>query len=104
MVATGDRCIRIRKVTNMSLTSFIDEKDVKAKFREEFPTVRFKLENRPIIEPLSKNYQLVGTAFDYLLRFRLQQYHPHALARGWVADHARGYLGDDPHSESAWEK
>lgn len=56
----------------MSLTSFIDEKDVKAKFREQFPSVRFKYEDRPILEQLSKNYQLIGTAFDYLLRFHLQ--------------------------------
>ena len=31
---------------------------------------------------------LVGTAFDYLIRFEIRRRAPHAIARQWVAEHA----------------
>ena len=40
------------------------------------------------VEPLSKHYPLIGTAFDYLLRFELQRRAPHAILRPWVAEEA----------------
>lgn len=80
----------------MSLTSFLKNQDVKAKFREQFPSIRFKLPNLPMTPPLSKNYSLIGTAFDYLLRFRLQYCYPHAVTKPWVALHAIEILGCDP--------
>lgn len=80
----------------MSLTSFIKKRDVRARFQKEFPSVRFNLADLPTIPPLSRNYSLVGTAFDYLLRFRLQHYYPHAVAKPWVALYAVGMLGCDP--------
>lgn len=36
--------------------------------------------------PLSDHYGLVGTAFDYLLRFYLERVNETAEARGWVAE------------------
>ena len=39
---------------------------------------------------------LVGTAFDYLLRFELQRRAPHAVAERWVAESA-------PYSGISWE-
>jgi hypothetical protein len=74
----------------MSLTSFIAQPDVRAKFRQIFPHFRFHLKNRPLMEPLTKHYTLVGTAFDYLLRFALQQRYAHAIATPWVAELATG--------------
>jgi hypothetical protein len=40
------------------------------------------------VEPRSKRYMLVGTAFDYLLRFELQRRAPHAVSERWVAEYA----------------
>lgn len=51
----------------MSLTSFLKIKEVKAKFRETFKKPSFKLEGEIIAHPQTKNYGLVGTAFDYLM-------------------------------------
>jgi hypothetical protein len=40
------------------------------------------------VEPRSKRYMLVGTAFDYLLRFELQRRAPHAISERRVAESA----------------
>lgn len=40
------------------------------------------------VEPCSARYTLVGTAFDYLLRFELQRRAPYAVAKEWVAERA----------------
>ncbi len=70
----------------MSLTSFIAEKDVKAKLHEVFPFSRIRLEQKPMIEPLTTHYSLVGTAFDYLLRFSLQRLYAHVVVKPWIAE------------------
>lgn len=43
--------------------------------------------------PRSKRFSLVGTAFDYLLRFELQRRAPHAVVKPWVAENALFWLG-----------
>ena len=43
--------------------------------------------------PQSKRYSLVGTAFDYLLRFYLQRLNPKAKQRRWVAEAGLEKLG-----------
>ncbi len=70
----------------MSLTSFLERKDVKAQFRETFakPAVAPYQALRGI--PLTKNYSLVGTAFDYVVRFYLERLYPFAHASPWVAE------------------
>ncbi len=70
----------------MSLTSFIAEKDVKAKFREVFPLPQIWLEPHPMAEPLTNHYTLIGTAFDYLLRFSLERLHAHTVRKPWIAE------------------
>jgi len=40
------------------------------------------------VEASSKNASLVGTAFDYLLRFELQRRAPHAISQPWIAEKA----------------
>lgn len=49
-------------------------------------------------KPRSKNYPLVGAAFDYLLRFELQRRAPHAILSPWVAQDAAAAVetGLDP--------
>jgi hypothetical protein len=77
----------------MSLTSFIAQPDVKAKLEETFPLPRIRLEKRALIEPLTTHYALVGTAFDYLLRFALQQKYAHAVDQPWIAEQALSWHG-----------
>ena len=70
----------------MSLTSFINIPQIKQKFKEEFPIPTIKLDS-PILAPLgTKNYLLVGTAFDYLLRFYIQSIAPKSVDQKWVAE------------------
>ena len=38
--------------------------------------------------PLTENYSLVGTAFDYLIRFQVEFKFPHSDKRGWVASNS----------------
>ncbi|MFP4411097.1 hypothetical protein [Coleofasciculus sp.] len=69
----------------MSLTSFVQKADVKARLRQEFPKPTIPRRKDPPAPPLTQNYGIVGTAFDYLLRFYLQRLNPHAISRPWVA-------------------
>jgi hypothetical protein len=75
-------------VRTMSLTSFLDMPDVRAKVKSLRPKLPRKISAPLKIEPRSKRYGLVGTAFDYLLRFELQRRAPHAISERWVADYA----------------
>lgn len=77
----------------MSLTSFLHMPDVTAKVKPLRPKLPRKLTAPLKVEPRSKRYMLVGTAFDYLLRFELQRRAPHAISERWVADHAPGIIG-----------
>ncbi len=70
----------------MSLTSFVKIKEVRIKFRETFAMPKFILEKSMSAEPLTNNYMLVGTAFDYLFRFYLKRLNSNALTDTWVAE------------------
>jgi len=59
----------------MSLTSYLTDPNhqaLKTKFKTEFPFPGFTNKDELIASPLTKNYGIIGTAFDYLLRFYLQ--------------------------------
>jgi len=70
----------------MSLKTFLDNKDVRAKFSEEFPKPKFALKKEILAPPVTKHYSLVGTAFDYLMRFYIKQLNPEAVTQEWVAE------------------
>ena len=70
----------------MSLTSFLRDKDVRDRFRQEFQKPRFSAKKDLLAPPLTKRYSLVGTAFDYLLRFYVQRLNPQAVTGRWVAE------------------
>jgi hypothetical protein len=72
----------------MSLTSFIKVKQVREKFQETFVLPDFNYQTALLAPPLTKNYMLVGTAFDYLLRFYLKRLNPNAITKTWVAEQA----------------
>lgn len=69
------------------LTSLIKEKDVKERFDQEFNKPPF-LVKRPLLVPLLSNRSsMIGTAFDYLLRFHLQRLNPQSVERRpWIAE------------------
>ncbi len=81
----------------MSLTSFLKTNaDVRERFRQEFDKPTFAVSRQLLAPPLSARYSLVGTAFDYLLRFFIQHLNPHTIDRGhWVAESALELLADD---------
>jgi len=70
----------------MSLTSFLKDKDVKDAFKREFKKPRLKLQGELLAPPLTNHYGLVGTAFDYLLRFYIKRVNPNAIERRWVSE------------------
>ena len=79
----------------MSLSSFIEEPDVKRKFKEAFPLPSVKLDAELKAPPITGNYALVGTAFDYLLRFWIRKRNPSAITSAWVAESALGRVSDE---------
>ncbi len=75
-------------VPNMSLSSFFNQKDVREKLKQEFPTPPMSNNHQLLAPPLTKNSQYVGTAFDYLLRFELKRLNPQAHEQPWIAQAA----------------
>ena len=70
----------------MSLSSFLDQPDVMAAVKPLRPKTPRKIDVPLRVEPRSDRYIMVGTAFDYLLRFEFQRRAPHAVAETWVAE------------------
>jgi len=75
----------------MSLTSFITDRnfqELRDKFKAVFPRPTFPANCEPVAPPLSNNYAIIGCAFDYLVRFILQQRHSSKIktCNHWVAD------------------
>lgn len=70
----------------MSLKTFLDNKDVRAKFSEEFSKPKFSVKKESLAPPITKHYSIVGTAFDYLMRFYIERLNPKAITREWVAE------------------
>ena len=80
----------------MSLTSFFKySPDVRERFKAEFLMPPLPAKKELLVQPLTENASLVGTAFDYLLRFYLQRLNPNAKTRKWVAAQAV-FDDDDP--------
>jgi hypothetical protein len=79
----------------MGLSSFAAIPEVVAKFKPLRPKLPRKIDAPVKAEPRTNHHPLVGSAFDYFLRFELQRRAPHAIARRWVAEYA---------PEIAWRK
>ena len=78
----------------MSLTSFIKRPEVSDRMKPLRPKLPRKISAPLLVEPKTKNFRIVGTAFDYLLRFEIQRRASHATTRPWVAEHALERLGN----------
>ena len=72
----------------MSLTSFIKMPEMKMLFKQEFPLSSTKLTGEMKAVPITKNYPLVGTAFDYLFRFYLERENSNCMTKPWVAENS----------------
>jgi len=73
----------------MSLTTIITEPEVRDQLKKLIRRPDFDGGRKLLAPPLTKNYMLVGTAFDYILRFYLKRVNPQAVERGhWVAEWA----------------
>jgi hypothetical protein len=75
----------------MSLTSFLRKKstaDVRQRFNAEFTMPHLSAMPEMAAPPLTENYSLVGSAFDYLLRFYIQRLNPKASTQKWIAEEA----------------
>ncbi len=82
----------------MSITSILNYSNPKFKeYRSElakYPIPKYKLKKFELkAEPQSKNYAIVGTAFDYLLRFTIERnFTAFIESREWVAESAVDFL------------
>lgn len=73
----------------MSLTSFLEIPDVRAKFKMEFKKPDFSIKRELLAPPiLQRHSRLIGTSFDYLQRFYAKYLNPQAEEdeSGWVAE------------------
>ena len=78
----------------MSLTTILNYnneqyKEFRALLEELFPTPRFVGETSIKVEPITKNYTLIGTAFDYLIQFALEKkFKGLVCGNKWIAESA----------------
>lgn len=70
----------------MSLTSLIKQPDVAARLQQINRPLSLLLAAPIRAAPQTDHYSLVGTAFDYLLRFEFQRQAPHACTSPWIAE------------------
>ncbi|RNJ78982.1 MAG: hypothetical protein D9C04_06135 [Nitrosopumilus sp. B06] len=81
----------------MSLTTLLKLPEVKSMFRETFPVPAMDKDTPMKAKPKTENYKMIGTAFDYLLRFHIQfnnKRHCTVSKNGWIADSAMLTLYD----------
>lgn len=71
----------------MSVRSLIADPEVRERLDAILPPIS---KPAPLLSvpPRTNRYGLVGTAFDYALRFELGRRNPHAVSRPWVAEGA----------------
>lgn len=90
----------------MSLTGLIrHDPNIKSLFKEYFDKPRLPPGPDMKAPPLTEDYQLVGTAFDYLLRFKVARLNSDKTSperkHGWVAEAALDRIEDDELKEKA---
>lgn len=70
----------------MSLSHLLKAKDVRAQLNRITPDYRRTLSATTNVEKLGGPHQLIGTAFDYALRFEIGRRCPSARGERWVAE------------------
>ncbi|WP_213069418.1 MULTISPECIES: hypothetical protein [Methylomicrobium] len=80
----------------MSSTTFLTKPDIRERFSSEFTKPKLQVKKEILAPPLTKRYSLVGTAFDYLLRFHIERLNPQfTIKQGWIAEAALHLLSDE---------
>lgn len=73
----------------MSLTSLVEQPDVRERFKAEFKKPLLQLESTVYVAPVNPTHaSLVGTAFDYLLRLHVTLSNDGVWTRPWIAEEA----------------
>ena len=95
----------------MSVTSILsyynkDYKDFRALLNKEIRTPKLNQKQiPPLLAPsISRNYALVGTAFDYYLRFSIEKNFRKVISSRWVAEASIELLGNSVKSNSDLKK
>lgn len=83
----------------MSLIRFVGLPEIRQRLEEQFVMPPLKTPDNIKVEPKTKSYGLIGTAFDYLFRFRLKRLNPTASTKRWVAEIALNLLPQDYDNE-----
>lgn len=80
----------------MSLTTLLNRPDVKKWMRDRFPFKATKTARPLAARPLTDHYTLVGTAFDYIMRWRLERDNPDRVhSDKWIAERGLFIVGMD---------
>lgn len=87
----------------MSLTSFLQLPEVKERFRQEFEMPKLSSVEQILAPPQFSRYSLVGTAFDYVLRFPLQRTNKNAIHQSWVAEEGVHILAQRPLRKASYD-
>jgi len=70
----------------MSLTSFLkNNADLRILIDNTFEKPDVTLDVDRLAEPQTTNYALIGTAFDYILRFKLEEIYDDVDSKPWIA-------------------
>ena len=77
----------------MSLKSFVRLKNVRERLDAQLRIPPLEIQRELLAPPVCRSASLVGTAFDYLLRFRAEKLN-HATRAEWVAERAVRERGD----------
>ena len=92
----------------MSLWSFLRQPDVKERFKTEFPIPAMPIKKKLLAPPIIPTHAaLVGTAFDYLLRFTIEHLNPSKFTHTdprWIAESALPIILDKEGATGAYKK
>lgn len=70
----------------MSLTSFLkNDGELRILLDQTFPKPSVSIDTERQADPQTTNYALIGTAFDYLLRFKLEREYSEVDSKPWIA-------------------
>lgn len=77
----------------MSLTTLLKQPEIRAAFKEltdkpKTPTATEGVNGEIKAKPITKHYSLIGTSFDYLMRFYLERHNTGCITKRWVANHS----------------
>lgn len=71
----------------MNLTSYISQKVVRDRIRQAYDRPESVGPREPLVsQQIGTDPRLIGTAFDYLLRFHVERLNPGAISKTWVSE------------------